>query len=82
MCHAYNFLSILCLFALFFQALWQLLWVNPLTQPNTGKSISNDLSKKNPVELIQNRVGVVVSELLSQVCAAKKLTLLDQLWLF
>ncbi|CAL9221173.1 unnamed protein product [Arabidopsis halleri] len=48
------------------QALWQLLWVNPLTQPNTGKSVSNDLSKKNPVELIQNRVGVVVSELLSQ----------------
>lgn len=64
------------------QALWQLLWVNPLTQPNTGKSVSNDLSKKNPVELIQNRVGVVVSELLSQVYAAKKLILLDQLWLY
>ncbi|KFK39058.1 hypothetical protein AALP_AA3G195500 [Arabis alpina] len=48
------------------QALWQLLWVNPLTQLNTGKSLSNDLSKKNPVDLIQNRVGVVISELLSQ----------------
>jgi ubiquitin-protein ligase E3 C len=48
------------------QALWQLLWVNPLTQPNTGKSVSNDLSKKNPIELIQNRMGIVVSELLSQ----------------
>ncbi|XP_019096388.1 PREDICTED: E3 ubiquitin-protein ligase UPL6-like [Camelina sativa] len=48
------------------QALWQLLWVSPLAQPNTGKSVSNDLSNKNPVELIQNRVGVVVSELLSQ----------------
>nr|VDD46119.1 unnamed protein product [Brassica oleracea] len=48
------------------QALWQLLWVNPLTQPSTGKSVSNNLSKKNPVGLIQNRVGVVVAELLSQ----------------
>ncbi|XP_010549016.1 PREDICTED: E3 ubiquitin-protein ligase UPL6 [Tarenaya hassleriana] len=47
------------------QALWQLLWVNPLT-PSTGKSISNETSKENPVELIQNRVGIVVSELLSQ----------------
>lgn len=65
-----------------FQALWQLLWVNPLTQHNTGKSVSNDLSKKKPIDLIQNRVGVVVSELLSQVCAAKKLIILDQLWYF
>ncbi|KAJ4871977.1 E3 ubiquitin-protein ligase UPL6 [Raphanus sativus] len=48
------------------QALWQLLWVNPLTQHNSGKSVSNDLSKKNSVGLIQNRVGVVVAELLSQ----------------
>ncbi|KAH0927084.1 hypothetical protein HID58_019340 [Brassica napus] len=48
------------------QALWQLLWVNPLTQPSTGKSVSNNLSKKNPVGLIQNRAGVVVAELLSQ----------------
>ncbi|KAG2306063.1 hypothetical protein Bca4012_084888 [Brassica carinata] len=48
------------------QALWQLLWVNPLTQPSTGKSVSNNFSKKNPVALIQNRVGVVVAELLSQ----------------
>ena len=52
---------------LLFQALWQLLWVNPLTQPSTGKSVSNNLSKKNPVGLIQNRAGVVVAELLSQV---------------
>ncbi|CAH8374357.1 unnamed protein product [Eruca vesicaria subsp. sativa] len=49
------------------QALWQLLWVNPLTQHNSAKSVSNDLSKKNDVGLIQNRVGVVVAELLSQV---------------
>ncbi|CAA7052698.1 unnamed protein product [Microthlaspi erraticum] len=49
------------------KALWQLLWVNPLTQHNTGKSVSKDLSKKKPVDLIQNRVGVVVSELLSQI---------------
>ncbi|KAJ0238427.1 E3 ubiquitin-protein ligase UPL6 [Hirschfeldia incana] len=48
------------------QALWQLLWVNPLVQHNSGKSVSNDLSKKKPASLIQNRVGVVVAELLSQ----------------
>ncbi|CAH8366671.1 unnamed protein product [Eruca vesicaria subsp. sativa] len=48
------------------QALWQLLWVNPLTQHNSAKSVSNDLFKKNDVGLIQNRVGVVVAELLSQ----------------
>ncbi|KAF8095457.1 hypothetical protein N665_0332s0039 [Sinapis alba] len=48
------------------QALWQLLWVNPLTQHNSGKSVSRDLSKKNPVDLIQNRVGIVLAELLSQ----------------
>ncbi|XP_022547176.1 E3 ubiquitin-protein ligase UPL6 isoform X2 [Brassica napus] len=48
------------------QALWQLLWVNPLTQHNSGISVSNDLSKKNRVDLIQNRVGVVIAELLSQ----------------
>ncbi|CAN8259033.1 unnamed protein product [Cochlearia groenlandica] len=46
------------------QALWQLLWVN--TQSNTGKSVSKDLSKKNHVDLIQDKVGVVVAELLSQ----------------
>ena len=55
------------MYARLFQALWQLLWVNPLTQHNSGKSVSNDLSKKNRVDLIQNRVGVVIAELLSQV---------------
>lgn len=62
-----NFTIVLVYDGLLFQALWQLLWVNPLTQPSTGKSVSNNLSKKNPVALIQNRVGVVVAELLSQV---------------
>ena len=64
--HAFNF-PLLFVYARLFQALWQLLWVNPLTQHNSGKSVSNDLSKKNRVDLIQNRVGVVVAELLSQV---------------
>ena len=67
MCHAFNFLIVLVYDDSFVQALWQLLWVNPLTQPSTGKSVSNNLSKKNPVGLIQNRAGVVVAELLSQV---------------
>ncbi|XVE82321.1 hypothetical protein DITRI_Ditri15bG0138900 [Diplodiscus trichospermus] len=49
------------------QALWQLLWVNPSAHPSSGKSISNSPAhKRHPVEAIQNRVGAVASELLSQ----------------
>lgn len=52
------------------QVLWQLLWVNPTS--NSVKSVMNTFtSKKNPVEFIQHRVGVVASELLSQVVEAK-----------
>ncbi|XP_022723156.1 E3 ubiquitin-protein ligase UPL6-like isoform X2 [Durio zibethinus] len=56
-----------CLIVILRQALWQLLWVNPLAHPSSGKSISNTSAhKRHPVEAIQNRVGTVASELLSQ----------------
>ncbi|KAI4335030.1 hypothetical protein L6164_013716 [Bauhinia variegata] len=49
------------------QALWQLLWVNHNTSSNSVKpvQISSD-SKRQTVESIQQRVSIVVSELLSQ----------------
>ncbi|KAK9288799.1 hypothetical protein L1049_017264 [Liquidambar formosana] len=58
--------DIRCLIIILRQALWQLLWVNPTTS-NLVKSVT-DISahRRNPVELIQHRVGIVVSELLSQ----------------
>ncbi|TYH50599.1 hypothetical protein ES332_D10G217500v1 [Gossypium tomentosum] len=56
-----------CLIVILRQALWQLLWVIPSVHPTCGKSISNTSShKRQLVETIQNRVGTVVSELLSQ----------------
>ncbi|XVF62396.1 hypothetical protein PTKIN_Ptkin09bG0004200 [Pterospermum kingtungense] len=56
-----------CLIVILRQALWQLLWVNPSAHPSSGKSISSSSAHKgHPVEAIQNRVGVVASELLSQ----------------
>ncbi|KAJ0092761.1 hypothetical protein Patl1_24814 [Pistacia atlantica] len=49
------------------EALWQLLWVNPTSHTNVGKSVSNPSShKKLPFEVIQNRVSIVASEVLSQ----------------
>ncbi|XP_057750940.1 E3 ubiquitin-protein ligase UPL6 [Arachis stenosperma] len=49
------------------QALWQLLWVNHTTNPNLLKSASaSSASKRQSVEAIQQRVSIVVSELLSQ----------------
>ncbi|KAK9934026.1 hypothetical protein M0R45_021191 [Rubus argutus] len=49
------------------QALWQLLWVNPMAPSNSSKSVtSTPANKKHPVEFIQQRVGIVASELLSQ----------------
>lgn len=48
-------------------SLWQLLWVNPTTPPNLAKSSTGfSAHKKQPVELIQHRVSIVASELLSQ----------------
>ncbi|KAL6193597.1 hypothetical protein ACLB2K_034681 [Fragaria x ananassa] len=49
------------------QALWQLLWVNPTASSNFSKSVtSTPANKKHPVEFIQQRVGIIASELLSQ----------------
>ncbi|CAL8991067.1 unnamed protein product [Prunus brigantina] len=49
------------------QALWQLLWVNPMAPTNPLKSFTNTVSnKKHPLEFIQHRVSIVASELLSQ----------------
>ncbi|KAK7303645.1 hypothetical protein RJT34_14556 [Clitoria ternatea] len=49
------------------QALWQLLWVNHTTSTNLVKSVPvSTASKKQSIEAIQQRVSIVVSELLSQ----------------
>lgn len=49
------------------QALWQLLWVNPIALPNLAKSTSDVFSlKKHPIEFLQHRVSIAASELLSQ----------------
>lgn len=49
------------------QALWQLLWVNHTSSANSVRSIPvRTSSKKLSIEAIQQRVSIVVSELLSQ----------------
>ncbi|AES64909.2 putative aminoacyltransferase, E1 ubiquitin-activating enzyme [Medicago truncatula] len=49
------------------QALWQLLWVNHTSSANSVRSIPvRTSSKKLSIESIQQRVSIVVSELLSQ----------------
>ncbi|XP_058723586.1 E3 ubiquitin-protein ligase UPL6 [Vicia villosa] len=49
------------------QALWQLLWVNHTSSANSVRSIPvRTSSKKLSVEAVQQRVSIVVSELLSQ----------------
>lgn len=59
--------DIRCLIIILRQALWQLLWVNPGAAPNSAKSITNGFAhKRHCVEFIQQRVSVVVAELLSQ----------------
>lgn len=56
------------------QALWQLLWVNPTALSNSAKSVTNNNTLKgHSVEVIQQRVSVVASELLSQVNATFQL---------
>lgn len=53
---------------LFLQALWQLLWVNHTTSANSVKSVPvGSANKRQSIEVIQQRVSIVVSELLSQV---------------
>lgn len=59
--------DIRCLIVILRQALWQLLWINPMAQSNPARSALNTNShKRQPVEAIQNRVSTVASELLSQ----------------
>ncbi|KAL2922247.1 E3 ubiquitin-protein ligase UPL6 [Bienertia sinuspersici] len=49
------------------QALWQLLWLNPVAPSNLVKSNSKSLAlKKQPLEFLQHRVGIVVADLLTQ----------------
>ncbi|KAL3812242.1 hypothetical protein ACJIZ3_013510 [Penstemon smallii] len=49
------------------QALWQILWLNPVATPNFSKSTDGAYAmKKHPVEFLQHRVCAVASELLSQ----------------
>lgn len=49
------------------QALWQLLWVNPVAPLNLAKSNAGSLAyKKQPLEILQDRVSIVVAELLTQ----------------
>ncbi|KAJ4721951.1 E3 ubiquitin-protein ligase UPL6-like protein [Melia azedarach] len=49
------------------EALWQLLWVNPTSHPNAGKSVSYPSThKKLPAEALQHRVSIAASEVLSQ----------------
>ncbi|XWS53476.1 hypothetical protein CRYUN_Cryun10bG0004400 [Craigia yunnanensis] len=56
-----------CLIVILRQALWQLLWVNPSAHPSSVKSVSNTSAhKRHPVEAMQNRVGIVTSELFTQ----------------
>ncbi|KAK7382380.1 hypothetical protein VNO80_01231 [Phaseolus coccineus] len=48
------------------QALWQLLWVNHTTSANLVKSVPVSTAIKKQFEAIQQRVSIVVSQLLSQ----------------
>ncbi|KAH9621963.1 hypothetical protein KSS87_001747 [Heliosperma pusillum] len=49
------------------QALWQLLWVNPVSPSNMTKfSSESSAYKKQPLEFLQYRVSVVTAELLTQ----------------
>ncbi|OIS96431.1 e3 ubiquitin-protein ligase upl6 [Nicotiana attenuata] len=59
--------DIRCLIVILRQALWQLLWLNPMAPANFCKSTTAIFAmKKHPLEFLQHRVSVVASELLSQ----------------
>jgi ubiquitin-protein ligase E3 C len=61
-------LQLISVILLFLQALWQLLWVNHTSSANSVRSNAvRTSSKKLSIEGIQQRVSIVVSELLSQV---------------
>ncbi|KAJ6718486.1 UBIQUITIN-PROTEIN LIGASE E3C [Salix purpurea] len=56
-----------CLIVILRQALWHLLWVNPVSHSNSVKLVKNTSPYNgNPVESIKQRVSLVASELLSQ----------------
>ncbi|XP_042055165.1 E3 ubiquitin-protein ligase UPL6-like [Salvia splendens] len=49
------------------QALWQILWLNPVVTPDFSKSGDGPSAmKRQPIEFLQHRVCVVASELMSQ----------------
>ncbi|KAK4425990.1 E3 ubiquitin-protein ligase UPL6 [Sesamum alatum] len=49
------------------QALWQILWLNPVATPNFSKFADGPSAmKRRPIEFLQHRVCVVASELMSQ----------------
>ncbi|KAL9240764.1 hypothetical protein vseg_014947 [Gypsophila vaccaria] len=59
--------DIRCLIVILRQALWQLLWVNPVSPANLTKFTSESFASKNqPLEFLQYRVSVVTAELLTQ----------------
>ncbi|XP_038719219.1 E3 ubiquitin-protein ligase UPL6 [Tripterygium wilfordii] len=59
--------DIRCLIVILRQALWQLLWVNPMSHPSSVKSVTNTpVIKGHHVESIEQRVSTVAAELLSQ----------------
>ncbi|KAI6685132.1 hypothetical protein NL676_031045 [Syzygium grande] len=58
--------DIRCLIVILRQALWQLLWVMPMTAPNPPKSSKAPADGMNRLDLIKGRVSLVASELLSQ----------------
>lgn len=59
--------DIRCLIVILRQALWQLLWVNPMMHSNKGKSVAHIfVHKKGPLDVIENKVSTAVSGLLSQ----------------
>ncbi|KAL0305261.1 UNVERIFIED_CONTAM: E3 ubiquitin-protein ligase UPL6 [Sesamum angustifolium] len=49
------------------EALWQILWLNPVATPNFSKSADGPSAmRRRPIEFLQHRVCVVASELMSQ----------------
>ncbi|KAF5941575.1 hypothetical protein HYC85_019217 [Camellia sinensis] len=59
--------DIKCLVVILRQALWELLWVNPVTSPNLAECAADVFTlERHSLEFIQHRVSVVASDLLSQ----------------
>ncbi|CAL5412978.1 unnamed protein product [Camellia sinensis] len=59
--------DIKCLVVILRQALWELLWVNPVTPPNLAECAADIFTlERHSLEFIQHRVSVVASDLLSR----------------